>query len=111
MSGICGWFSPQRPVEADMAAMASVLTRFDGTSLAHKSFPWGAAAVASCDPHAAMFQDAECVTVVHGRLRFTNADLAASATQRGAAFALREAYARWDSELFAHLEGSFALAI
>jgi len=111
MSGICGWFSPERPVQADIAAMASALTRFDGTSVAQKSFPWGAAAVASRDPGLAMFQDADCLTVVHGRPRFKNADLAASAAQRGAAFALREAYARWDGELFAHLEGSFALAI
>jgi asparagine synthase (glutamine-hydrolysing) len=113
MSGLCGWLGAAgaQAIKPDIAAMVATLTRFDGSPAQITSAASGAVATASRSARADVFQDETYLIAVHGRPRFTDPELAAAAERRGPAFALREAYLRRGTSLFAAIEGSFALAI
>src|SRR5215467_782227 len=111
MSGICGWFDRAGggATAQSVAAMAEPLTRFDGSVARTASAAFGAVAAAGSD--ADVFQDADRLVAVWGKLRFTDSELAALAGRHGAAHALAHGYEAKGSGVLPALSGEFALAI
>jgi len=113
MSGICGWFDPISGAtsNADIAAMAAALARFDASTVRIKSTPWGAVALAAREGNGDLYQDGERLVVVHGRARISDARLSERVSRQGLASAIAAGYAEKGAELLKLLTGSFSLAI
>ena len=112
MTGLCGWFDPagtDANAHQAIAAMAAVLSRFDGGAV--RSAAAGSGAVAAAGNDADVFQSGTQLVAISGRARFIDADLAGLAQHQGIARALAEGYARRRTDVFALLSGEFALAI
>jgi asparagine synthase (glutamine-hydrolysing) len=112
MGGLCGWFYSERvgPANPDViASMAAPLNRFDGCTVRCASAGFGAVAAAGTDLD--IFQDDHQLVAVWGRMRFTDAELAALAQRHGTAHALAWGYARKGTDVLAALSGTFALAV
>ena len=112
MSGLCGWFRPERGGIADprsIAAMAAPLKRFDGSTTHSASADFGA--VAAAGGSASVFQDGERLVAAWGKLCFADGDLTALAQRHSTAHALAHGYARRGTQVLATLRGAFALAI
>lgn len=113
MSGLCGWFDPERrgAANAGVDAMAATLARFDATPVRSAATPWGAVAVAARHAGADLCQDGERLVAVHGRARLLDARLAESARQQGIARAIAQGYVERGADVLKALAGSFSLAI
>ena len=115
MSGLCGWFQGKNTDLAaaqSISAMASVLTRFDNSTVTSASASGNAVAIAV--PRIGdgdICQNGEQLVAVWGRARFADAEFSAMAQRDGMARALAEGYARKGSDILATLSGSFAVAI
>jgi asparagine synthase (glutamine-hydrolysing) len=112
MSGLCGWFHHGHAGPASpevIASMAAPLNRFDGCTVRCASAGFGAIAAAGSDLD--IFQDDHQLVAVWGRMRFTDAELAALAQRHGTAHALAWGYARKGTDVLAALSGTFALAV
>jgi asparagine synthase (glutamine-hydrolysing) len=102
MSGLCGWFNSERAGSVDpqvIASMGAPLTRFDGGTVRSAAAGFGAVAAAGSDLD--IFQDDRQIIAVWGRMRFTDAELAA----------LAQGYARKGTDVLAGLSGAFSVAI
>src|SRR6185436_7335170 len=113
MSGICGWFDPNPggSSNADIAAMAATLARFDASEVRTMSAPWGAVALAAREASGDLCQDGERLVVVHGGARISDARLSDLARQHGLARAIASGYAEKGAEILKLMAGSFSLAI
>ena len=114
MSGLCGWFCPQRNDPGDAAAisaMAAALSRFDGGAVRSACTGFGAVAAASVVGDVDVFQDGEQLVAIWGHARFTNDELAELAQRNGIAHALAQGYGRQQAKVFSALSGTFSLAI
>ena len=114
MSGLCGWFCPQRNDPGDAAAisaMAAALSRFDGGAVRSACAGFGAVAAASVVGDVDVFQDGEQLVAIWGHARFTNDELAELAQRNGIAHALAQGYGRQQAKVFSALSGTFSLAI
>src|ERR1700675_618940 len=112
MSGLCGWFSRERAGSAApeaIAAMAAPLRRFVSSAVRSGSAGFGSVAAAGSD--ADVFEDEGQLVAVWGRMRFTDAELAALAQRHGAARAVAQGYARKGPDVLATLSGAFAVAV
>jgi len=113
MSGICGWFDPNPggSSNADIAAMAATLARFDASEVRTMAAPWGAVALAAREASGDLCQDGERLVVVHGGARISDARLSDLARQHGLARAIASGYAEKGAEILKLMAGSFSLAI
>jgi len=113
MSGICGWFEPNPggSANADVAAMAATLARFDASPLRTKAAPWGAVAVAAREANGDLCEDGGRLVVVHGRPRISDARLSELARRQGLARAVAAGYAEKGADILKLLAGSFSLAV
>ena len=113
MSGVCGWFAPGSgdSSNADIAAMAATLARFDASPARSKSAPWGAVALAARDANGDLCQDGERLVVLHGRARVSDARLSDLARRHGLARAIAAGFAEKGAGILKLLAGSFSLAI
>ena len=112
MSGLCGWFSCERPGSVDpqvIATMGAPLSRFDGSTVHSASTGFGAVAVAGASAN--IYRDDERLVAVWGKARFSDAELAAFSQQHGIAHALAQGFARKGTDVLTNLAGAFALAI
>jgi asparagine synthase (glutamine-hydrolysing) len=113
VSGICGWFDPERrgSASASIDAMAATLARFDASPVRSAATPWGAVAVGARHTNADLCQDGERLVAVHGRPRLLEARLSESARRHGIARAIAEGYGEKGPDVLKALAGSFSLAI
>ena len=113
MSGLCGWFDPERRGAAggSIDAMAATLARFDATPVRSASAPWGAVAVAGRAADADLFQDGGLLIAVCGRARWSEERLAESARRHGLARSIAQGYSESGTDVLQRLAGSFSLAI
>ncbi|HXU41232.1 MAG TPA: asparagine synthase-related protein [Burkholderiales bacterium] len=113
MSGICGWFDPDRRDAANgsVEAMAAVLARFDASPVRAASASWGAVAVAGRETDADLYQDHERLVLVQGRARWSDERFAEAGRRDGFARSIAQGYAENGAEVLKRLAGSFSLAI
>jgi len=112
MSGICGWFDPDRSGSVSpqaAAAMGATLTRFDGSTVRSASTAGGTVAAAGGD--ADVYQEGDGLVAVWGKARFADAELAALAARDGTARAFAEGYARRGSGVLDLVTGAHAVAV
>lgn len=114
MSGLCGWIGHGAGVaenQAQLAAMALPLVRFDGAPVLRECGRSSAVAVAATATSASLTVDDGLVVALWGSASAADPALAAHAQSAGLGLALAAAYRRDADGVCAKLGGSFALCI
>ncbi|MGH8642718.1 MAG: asparagine synthetase B family protein [Burkholderiales bacterium] len=112
MSGLCGWFGPERAASVDARAitmMAEPLGRFNRGKARSASAAFGA--LTGIGTEFDLFEDDHRLVAVWGRARFCDAALATLAQHHGVARALAEGHSRRGADVIEVVAGSFAMAV
>jgi len=114
MSGLCGWFDPERARTANpqvIASMAEAITRFGGSAVRSACAPYGAVASSAASGDADIFQGDDQLVAVWGCPRFVDKGVTGPAQRKEVARSLAQGYARNGTQVLTALTGAFALAI
>lgn len=115
MSGLCGWIDGRAAAIGEAPRVLDLMTAgiplLPGAAFESAASDSRALAAGGATNDRDLVAEGPVWAAIVGQPRWTNADLAAMAKTEGHACALVASYARYETDLFEHLHGPWALAV